>query len=289
MDKKKLGKFIVSIFLILLIIAFLDFSKFYETILSINIFILPILFAMVLANIILYIISYWVLLEKKVSLKKNVFDYLIVWSFGLFLPGKIGELGIIPILKKKYNISLKKAAFAVVLPKAVIFGVFLFVAALFVYSKQILIFGVLACLFFIFIILFIFFKEKLIYLMKKLVPKKYLSLFNQSGLKSVDFVVIVILGFFRFLILIIFTYLTFIAFGVLPELGWIAFAIAISQITTFIPISLNGLGLREVTFVGLMQLSGISVEIATSAIILSFIANYSLALISIIFWNLKKS
>jgi hypothetical protein len=37
-----------------------------------------------------------------------------------------------------------------------------------------------------------------------------------------------------------------------------------------------------------MQLHGVSAEVATGAIILSFVANYGLALISILAWNLTK-
>jgi hypothetical protein len=236
------------------------------------------------------VLTYWLLLEKKVPFLENLNNYLVVWSFGLFLPGKVGELGIIPILKKKYNIPYKFAVPAVIAPKiamvAFLFSfllVFGFVDDFFIFASIILLITLI--IFFVFVFLF---KKYLLNLITK--NSILLDVYaHWKELKAIinikNLILISFLTLCRFLSIVFFMYFIFIALGFTPEFFPLLIAISVSQIVAFLPITLNGLGVREATFTGVMVFSGCPLEISLGVLTISLFLNYSLAIILVIFWN----
>lgn len=293
-------KIIASIAIILLIFSFVNPQKIAEILPKFNWFFLPLLAALILSNIVLYVVNYWWLIGKKAPLIETTKDYLVVWAFSLFLPGKVGELGIIPILKKKHEVGYSTGTIATLAPKAILLALWIISFFFGVYFSGIeagikqdaIMTGLLvaitaACLLLLKILFYKKIKEK-----TKHVKLAAMLFGNASAIRRMfnaeNTAVSIGIGVARFLCFFALIYFTFAAFGSLPEIGFLLMAIAVSETSAFLPISLSGLGVREATFTGIMAFSGTPVEISLGAALLVLLINYSIAVLAIIIWNLPK-
>jgi len=294
--KFALLKIVISLASIWVLISFVNPSQVLPLLLNMNVFFVPLILIFIFLNIVLYVINYWVLLGKKLDFLSNLSDYLAMWSLGLFLPGKIGELGIIPLLKKKYRVPYKFAIAAAVVPKAaMLFVFFLFFGLLSFFSATGSSYeGPLAALFIACVALF-FLRHSFSKIFKVIASKNRvaLDLYNsRAELKSFfgpkNLIFAGFVAVLRFFCVAIAFYFAFLAFGFQPPLWGLLLAISLSQITAFVPVTINGLGVREATFTGIMVSFGAPLEIALVAAALSMIISYLFGIAVIVVWNIKN-
>jgi len=293
-------KIIVSVAIIVAILVFVDVGKVVETLPNFNLLFAPLLILLIAVNIVLYVLNYVYLLEKKVPFVETLKDYFVVWGVSLFLPGKIGELGIIPILKKKSGIPYSLGTIATLAPKAILlgfWGLFFFVGLYLTGTefgfKDGYFYAILAAA----IIIVFYLATKVLFYEKikeKAAKHKALGFIerNLSAAKKMFSIKNSLfsagIGFVRFLLFLLTMYLAFIAFGQQPNLAFLLMAIAVSETSAFLPISLSGLGVREATFTGVMLFSGTPIEILVGVALAMLLINYSMAVIAIIAWNFPK-
>jgi uncharacterized membrane protein YbhN (UPF0104 family) len=286
----RLLKLIVSIIALLVLFSLISVEELYSTLLRFDYaFIFALLF-FILFNIFLYVWSYKFILKKNIPLVETFSDYMVAWSFGLFLPGKLGELGIIPVLKKKYGIPYKFSGTAVILPKMFLFLV-LIIVALFLGATLIsyeLIFTFALVVIICTILGYVFWSQ-----IKKFLKKFKLlaDLLNNKEkitkmLSPKNLAVMVVVAFLRFIVIIIITLISYAGFGVSAPIAAIALGAAVGQIVSFIPITINGLGAREASFSTIMTLYGVPLGATIGAVSISLILNYGLGIFIILFWNI---
>jgi uncharacterized membrane protein YbhN (UPF0104 family) len=220
---------------------------------------------------------------------ENFLEYLVAWSFGLFLPGKLGELGIIPLLKEKYKIPYKFCGTAVVLPKIFLFLILFFFAVIFGitmvpfnYTFWIGI-GILI----IFLALFFWHKiERFLFrfaIFADLINNKE-KIREMLGLTNLAMLICVSL--LRFFFIVVITFLSYYGFGINVPLPAVVFGVAVAQMVSFIPITINGLGIREASFSGIMAANGVPLSASIGAVSISLIVNYGVAILIIFIWNI---
>ena len=288
-------KIVCSLIAIIVLLSFIDFTKAFSIIQNFNLIFVPLVLVFIFLNVILFVFNFWLLLEKKFSFWDVSKDYFVVWAFSLFLPGKIGELGIIPVLKKNYSIPYKFAGLAVLISKFsmafVFLALFLVFGSGFVSSIEGYEFIVMWILMIIVVIIFIFFvfRKKIISLLlqNKFVYELYTQRVELKKIISLkNSLIVIVLAILRFFTFVMITLLLYVAFGYIPDFGTMIIAIAISQLMVFIPITINGLGAREATFASIMTIAGTPIELSAGVLFISLVLNYSIGIIVIIYWNL---
>jgi glycosyltransferase 2 family protein len=293
----RLLKIIVSIVALLILFSLINFRDLITSLAGFNIYYVPILLFLTLFNIFIFVWTYKFLLKKKIPFIETYRDYLVAWAFGLFLPGKLGELGIIPVLKKKYGIPYKFSGPAVILPKISLLGVFILIALLF---GAFLLNGETGFLLILFIVFILILVIGLYFLFPHLLKNKFLLKFKivkdlaenkkqvMEMFSPVNLIVVMLTSFLRITLVVALTFAFYLAFNYIAPINMIVIAVVISQVVTFIPITMNGLGFREATFTGIMTLAGVPMGLTLGTISISLIISYGLGILIITLWNLPK-
>jgi uncharacterized membrane protein YbhN (UPF0104 family) len=287
---------IFSVGLLAIIFLVIDYKKVIELLTKFNFFLLPVVLGLAITNIVLYTTNYWFLIGKKISLFETTIDYFVVWSASLFLPGKFGELGIIPILKKKAGVRYTIGTVSTTVPKIILLGLwvcffiigFVFAGGRIENRENIALIGTIIA--FAACIIFLLRKRLQAALLKIRFIGKVLSRIelakNIFTLKNS--VLSLFIGLARFGCFILMVETAFMGFNYQPNLPFLLMAITVSETSSFLPISLSGLGVREATFSGIMTITGTPIEVCIGVLLLLLTINYSIAVISMVAWNLPK-
>jgi uncharacterized membrane protein YbhN (UPF0104 family) len=105
-------------------------------------------------------------------------------------------------------------------------------------------------------------------------------------LSLTNILMLVCVSFLRFFFIVVITLLSYYEFGIEAPLQAIAFGTAVAQIVSFIPITINGLGIREASFSGIMATNGVPLFASIGVVSISLIVNYGLAMLVILAWNI---
>lgn len=68
-----------------------------------------------------FLVLYWPVCEKKINVKEIYKHRLFSQIIGTFTPSRVGELSILYTMKKKYNVKIKKMAYAMAIDKGITF------------------------------------------------------------------------------------------------------------------------------------------------------------------------
>lgn len=217
---------------------------------------------------------------------RKIFRYNIIsWSFGQFVPAKLGEFSIIYYFRKE-GMKFGEAAAIAVMDKAIttVAVAFIAVIGLTVYFKF---FTPAFVVIYLVLVLFgILFFDKLALMAKKHLLKGFFSKFSEfivvveGYIKNQRAILIgnAALTFVKWMIMSIGSYYLFLGFG--HEVGFINILLinSIGTIVALIPISLAGLGVRESVTVYLFTTLGVPAEIALSVALIQLIINYITAI-----------
>lgn len=263
---KKILPFIGLIFFIIFIILNLDFEEIKEAFLRISPIFIFISLLLTIPGLIIRNYAWQIVLKEQainISFFQSLKIFLIGYFYGSFTPGFYGQLMRIPYLKEKTGQPYGKLfvnTFIEITMRGFSVYIMILIGAIFFLSSIKEIFYVILIWFIIFsLIIFYFIKkergEKIFLLfVKYFIPKKFKDSVNDFiGTFYNDFprIKILILPVFLSIItwFLIFTqyYIFVIALGL--QISYIAFLFLfpIANVAGFIPITIAGIGIREIT------------------------------------------
>lgn len=230
---------------------------------------------------------------QKISFLKSVQFYFFSWAIGFLGPGKMGEFSIIPLLQTN-GLSAGEATASAVLNKSITLATLLFLSAvgLLIFfgvsnSIQVILVGIAILL----AAGFFFWTKTGRNWIKKMVGKKsewfmgfgsaidsYFS--KHRGLVALNIIVTLV----QWIVLTVYTLVLFWGFGFFPDFWDVLFVASISSLVSLIPISPNGLGVREVTYTFLAGLRGWPAITTVSVITVSLALHYAIVSIILIFF-----
>ena len=292
-------KILVSVILLSLLVYKIGLKKLIDTLLKIDSRFLWIVLSFYLILFVLGAINLKILFDSLVRIKlKDMFRYYVLsWAVGLVTPGKIGDYSIAYFLKKKINLgksiaitTIDKIITVVVLFIMSIFGFFIFLEY-YDAIKIMLIIIVLLC-----VLGGVLFSKKIKDFVKKYLLKdkakmftgfsKTLNLFVRRKKKIL--LINFILTLFKWILASVISYYLIISFGIQTEFLILIPITAMTLIISLVPISLSGLGVKELTAVYLYGLVGIDASIAMGVHVLILCFNYGFALLFSLAYKIRE-
>jgi len=235
----------------------------------------------------------------KISFLKIYHLSFLSWSLSLLFPGRVGELLLIYFLKKE-KVNLGVGSALVILDKLVglIATFILALGALFIFFEIVQSLKIIAFfLIFFLIFLYLIFSDFGRGIVKRFILRKWQSKF--AGFSKTLFFLLKKhkLGIFYNLILSIIKwcfnalpiYFLFKAFGQDVSILMVIFVASAQTIISTVPISINGLGVKESVGVFLFYKIGVPALISTSVFLLLIVITYFTAVIYIFLFYGKKS
>lgn len=264
-------KLIVSIVLLFLIFRFIDLNQAYTELISANIFyillsvlflVFPIYFKAIRWK---YIVQ---LFNIHISLARSVIYTFISVAFGNITPGRVGEFIKAKFLVDKTNINYLKSVMTIVIDKIfdilalVLLGLwgFSFLGEI-VEGSQYFIY-VFALYLLILILIFVYF-DKAIALLYRILPGKYKSGYKKLNIKRGFYVKSIVFSLLIWLFIGLQAFFVLKAIGVSPSLYLVMGLIPLMAISSMIPISIGGVGVRELVAISFLLVAGVSVEKST--------------------------
>lgn len=263
---KKILPFIGLILFIIYIVFTIDFEEIKEAFLRIPPIYVVISLALTIPGLIIRIYAWQIILKEqaiKISFLQSFKIFLIGYFYGSFTPGFYGQLMRIPYLKEKTGEPYGKLfvnTFIEITMRGFSVYLMILLGALFFLSSIKEIFYVILIWFIVFSSVIIYFinkerGEKVFFLfVKYFIPKKFkvtLNRFISTFYKDFPRIRILMLPVFLSVItwFLIFTqyYVFVIALGL--QISYIAFLFLfpIANVAGFIPITIAGIGIREIT------------------------------------------
>ncbi len=282
---------LIGIIILCVILSKIDLAKSISIFTKLDVFFL---ICTVLLNIpLIFLKSFrWNQLLKEQSIQYNLNDSFLVYLSsiyaGIITPGRLGEFVKALYLKSDKGVSLSKGISSVLIDR--LFDMYLLIILGIVGVWQLGIFGEVTNVSLILIITIVL--APLILLNERLMSRLLSSLYYLAIIKKVksnidekfdDFyeainqlinyklIITVFLTCVSYLIFFVQCYLIAIALGISINFMTITFFMAISNLISFIPISISGLGTRDVTLIYLFSLIGLKAELAVSYAFLVFI------------------
>lgn len=263
---RKLLPFIGLVFFILYIVITLDFGEIKEAFLHISPIFIFISLILTIPRVIIRNYAWQIILREqdiKISFLHSLKVFLIGYFYGSFTPGFYGQLMRIPYLKDKTGQPYGKLfvnTFIEITIRSFSIYLMIFIGAFFFLSSIKEIFYIVFIWFIIFTSLILYFikkerGEKIFYIfVKYFIPKRFkvsLNSFISTFYDDFPRLRVLILPIFLSTItwILIFTqyYIFVIALGL--QISYIAFLFLypIANIAGFIPITIAGIGIREIT------------------------------------------
>jgi len=290
--KKKISfilKWIVGLTILFILFRKVGILEIYKIILNINVnlFLIALLFFII--EIILGAVTMKILLDfiKKIRFVNFFKYYLSSWSIGLFTPSRVGELSIGWFLRKE-NIPLGKGLGIFLIDK-IITVFFLSIVALigvfWFFGKNKAIYSLIILLILFFFLFLSLYSNKLREFIRRYILRKYeknfvgfsntFSYFLKFGKKYL------LLNAFLTVIKLLngwlYGYFLFLALGGNVPYFYVASIIAISWLFALIPISINGLGVKESVNLFLFSQIGVSQPIILAHQAILIFLNYLIA------------
>ena len=285
-NKLKYLKFIfkitVSIILLIFIFYFIGINKILIQLKNINIFFLLIAFIFVFFQIFFKALKWNVVIrmfKKRLDLYHSFVYTTISLAFGIVTPGRVGEFIKAKYLVDKTQLKYRTAFVTVIMDKsfdliAILFIAFIGISALgniIRYSE----FFMILFIIFLFILLFLFiYFNSIPKIVSKLLPKKYKL--NLKNLRFTKWLYSKAL-FYSIIIWSIYVVESFFIFKALnienPVISGLMIIVALMALSSAIPISFGGTGVREIVAVAFLTLFGIEAEkSAIYALLFTFIS-----------------
>jgi len=290
---KKYIKF-TGLFILLFILSRIDFNQLVNTLFHVNIYYL--LLAVVLNIPQLFFKSYrWnlILTQQKINYSpiQSFLIYMSSLYIGFITPGRIGEFVKALYLKSEKGISISKGFSSVLVDR--LFDLYLLIILGFIGIWHFGVLGALSNSFLLITIIVVL--TPLIMLNKQLMGRFINILYKVAVVKKVkgkieerfeDFfnglqklinprlLFSGLLTFLGYLMFFIQSYLIVLAMDLSINFITIILFMAISNLISFIPISISGLGTRDATLIFLFSLIGLQPELAVSYAFLVFITYF---------------
>ena len=286
-----ISRIFISIAILGILIYYVGIKQILETFVSMKkVFLIPILILHII-SLLIGALNIKILIKKiknKLSFRKILKYYLVSWSIGSIMPGKIGEFSILYMLKKE-NISYGQSLAITMIDKIITIIVLSITAAItIIFLTEVKNFYKPIIFVVMIIIFLIALKAKIVRdIIKRIMPKKFADKFKKFN-KTLNFfiknhkkelTINFVLTIIKWIITGLGITLLFFSFGFKTN-PIIITAISMSlTIISLIPITINGIGLRETAAVYLYSLLGAKPEVVISAYLVMTVINYVFAII----------
>jgi len=275
----------ISIALIIALLYYVGINDVIGTILTVDPVILVMILPIFTLSLFFGSLSMKILYDnvKKIEFCSIFKWYSISWAVGGLLPGKFGDFSLAIFLKDKiklsHSISIIFLSKFVSLILSSVFAFIMFFLFLDYYSSFYLT-GLLAAI--IAGVVIFFSNLKLRLFIRKKIMRSYESKFegfsetfnNYFRHHKTRIIANTLVTFMKLLISVIIVYLLIYGFGYSADFFLILLIVFTTNIISMIPITINGLGLREGSFVYLASLIGLPISISASVILISASINY---------------
>ena len=287
---------VVGIIILAFLLYKLDFNEVIKAISGFGIIILFLFILKYLFEALIKAMNVKILFDsigEKISYFKLFRYFIVSYSLGLFSPGRIGDLALIPMLKKE-KIDYGKSILVEVVDKFItvvsllIFSIYILFLVLPIDDAVVISFiSILA----ISVIGFAIFSKKIREFAKKYILRKYSGKFRGFSKnlylllreKKIVFFINFILTFIDIFGGSVILYFIFLNAGIKVSPFIIASISAAGKIISLIPITLSGLGVRESVIIYFYSILGISPVIIGSIYIVNIFVYYVLAGILVLF------
>ncbi len=287
-------RLVLCVLLVSFIIYKVGFLSIINVLKNLNIFWLLPVFFIYFISIVLGACNIYLLLplRKDLCYWRFLKYYLISSSVGMFTPGNIGEFYITKLLKK-HKIKLSSSATITILDKLItvlVMAIISLVGIIFMFKYSInylipLTFLVLLILVSVllinrkfFTILGFLFKKH-----KKSFGGSYKLLINLLKNKKINLFTNILLTFIKWFVTVIGIKLVFLSLGLNVDFLLILVVTASARLVSMIPITVDGLGVKESIAILMYGVYAIGSVYVASMYIVYFFINYSLALIVVLF------
>ena len=300
MEKKILFflKYLAAILIIVYILKKIDLSKVFVLLKDINYFWLGLDLLVYLMAVIITSYGLKVLFDSIVKIRflEWMKYFLITFSIGLIIPGKLGEFSIIYFLRKK-NVDIGASTALTVINKlitVIIFGIVALIGFFLIFSSNDLIIALVLGLLFVLGVLFLFSKLGRIFVKKmigdlfKQVDIFYTTFDNLCKKNKDKLLVSAIVTLLRPMFNGLIILLSFKAIGVDVSLMYAILVNALTIIASLVPITPNGLGIREGIGVFLFRNIGIPLEVSVTMYFIIFVMNSLTGIIGVVYYFLEK-
>ena len=235
-------------------------------------------------------------MKKDLTFKSILKDYLIIWPIGLFFPSKLSDVGMVYLLKKR-DIEVGKAVAAMIVDNTITLWVIALFSLIGIYAFYGLTGAIVA---FVLIIVGMILGAILVSpyatnFVKRVILKKKAVYFKgfSRGLAELegDKGIILVNTFLTVLKLmsIFFTYyLAFLAINKAVGFSQVIQVTSISRLATLLPITINGLGLKEGIAIYLFNILGVAGSVVLSVSLIATITTYVAAPITFLVSSLIK-
>lgn len=275
-------RIIISCVLIGMILHYVDFNKVSEALRSLDVISFVFLFCAILASLLVFVFAgrVWNVLFPKFLIWEMVLLNMKVFSISLLLPSRTGDFGYVYYLRKK-GIDLK-TGFAGFLFERLVYLAFITLCAvvgLFWYfadkiSWLFLIVGIVV-FFLVLYLLFVFGLRMLSWGLKRFFHKEvdFVGLFKIFSLKQLGSVAL--WNFFRWSSRAAIFYYLFSAFGQNIPFYGIFLLISIEVFLTILPLTIAGLGARELFAIWAYPLLfGVSADVTLLVYVFAMVLSY---------------
>ncbi len=279
-------RIIFSLSILGILIYKVGLSQIINTFLTMNkIYLIPVLLLYSLALFVGALNIYLLVKKIKKSIKlRNVINYyLLSWASGSLMPGRLGEFSILYLLKKE-KINYGESLAITIIDKLITLMI-LFLSAILVVILLLDLtntYRILILLMSIIILFFVVKSEIVRNTIKRFISKKFADKFKNFNKTLSKFIKhykkILLLNFFltvlKSIITSVITYLIFLSFDSRASVILVLLISTALTIIALVPITVNGIGLREGVAIFLYGLIGLKPEVVISTYIFSTIIMY---------------
>ncbi len=243
--------------------------------------------------------------KMRFSLKDSFLMYLSSLYLGIITPGRVGEFSKILYLKKK-GYSMAKSSVSVVIDRLgdLIFLVLVGIGGMFffsgIFNKELRLISYFLVILLIVFIVFIINKKISKKILRKifmiLIPNKHHNKVNSAPkefyletkkIKTRDFVMTALITVITFILYYIMTFLLALSLNIKIPFLYLSICVTVSMFITIMPISIVGIGTRDLTLIGLFSFLNISKEAAVAFSTLILLMNVFIAFVGLICWFKK--
>jgi len=278
-------KALVSILLLLALLYYVGIFNVIDTLLTVDIATLALVFPIFILSLLFGAIGLKILYDsvEKIGVASFFKWYSVSWAVGGLLPGKFGDFSLAIFFKDRVKtphsvsiIFLSKFVSLILSSAFAFIMLFLFLEYyLSIYLAALLVVIIAG-------IALLFGSQRIRMLIRKKILRKYESRFEGFAETFNSYfrhqkkriAANTLVTFLKFLVTTIIVVLLFQGFGYNADFLLVLLIIFTTNIISMIPITINGLGLRQGAFVYLTSLAGFPVAISTSVTLISVAINY---------------
>jgi len=295
MNLKTLAKLAIGIGLVVAIVQIVGIEKMVDALAQFDLAYFIPLILLFIASLVISALNLKLIADlfRVISFREALSIVVLSFAATLFSPGRIGQFSQVYLLKNK-GLTIGQGTATVIADKVLTLVVLSFFASLSVifflppdYGVTVLgglVVGWIGLFFFLY-------SETGRNLIKKFILRKYRDIFTGFK-KAIDEIVAqkqrvfwdLVLSAVRLLVTALTTQVAILGLGGNAFFPWIILISAATQILSFIPITPNGLGVKEGGFAVMATFIGIPLGVATIAIFIMTILNYAFAgIVSLLF------